>query len=95
MNRHQKLEKSIQRLHQQQVDKQLTQIYAALAISIFETLPEGTDDEKQDFVLQVLQKSQDIWHEAISTGRDVREICIDRTGIDVTSDKREKNHGRT
>lgn len=86
MNRNQRLEKSIQRLHQQQVDKQLTQIYSALALAMYEILPEGTDDEKQDFVLEILQKSQDIWHEAIATGKDVRDMCIEQTGIDVMSD---------
>lgn len=87
MNRNQRLEDAVRRLHQQQVDKQLTQIYAALAISIFEFVPEGTDDEKQDFVLQVLQKSQDIWHEAIENHLDVRQMCVERTGIDVMTDK--------
>jgi len=83
MNRNQRLEQSIKRLHQQQVDKQLTQIYAALAIAIFDMLPSATDEQRQECIQSIFQKSQDIWHEAVRTGVDVRQMCIERTGIDV------------
>ena len=87
MNRNQRLEQAVQRLHQKQVDKQLTQIYAALAIAMFEMLPETSDDEKQERILEIFIHSQDIWHEAVETGKDVRQLCIERTGIDVMTDK--------
>lgn len=88
MNRNQRLEQAVQRLHQQQVDKQLTQIYAALAIALFEMLPEASDDDRQECIKEVFIRSQDIWHEAVETGSDVRQMCIERTGIDVMTDKR-------
>lgn len=88
MNRNQRLEQAVQRLHQQQVDKQLTQIYAALAIALFEMLPDVSDEDKQERIQEVFVRSQDIWHEAIETGTDVRQMCIERTGIDVMTDKR-------
>lgn len=88
MNRNQRLEQAVKRLHQQQVDKQLTQIYAALAIALFEMLPESTEDDKQECIQAVFARSQDIWHEAIENHMDVRQMCVERTGIDVMTDKR-------
>lgn len=87
MNRNQRLEQAVQRLHQQQVDKQLTQIYAALAIALFDMLPESTHEERQECIQEVFVRSQNIWHEAVESGVDVRQMCIERTGIDVMTDK--------
>ena len=88
MNRNKRLEQAVQILHQKQVDKQLTQIYAALAIALFEMLPDVSDEDKQERIQEVFVRSQDIWHEAVETGMDVRQMCIERTGIDVMTDKR-------
>lgn len=63
-------------------ERDTPQIYAAIAISLWETL-DMPDSEKAGAIEMIFAKSQEVWFDCIDKSGDIIEFCQKKTGIDL------------
>lgn len=71
-----------QKLIHKEINKILPNIYAAMAIALWNTLG-MPDEEKQEAIEDIFSESQDIWCDCIDNDKNMLEMCEELTGIDV------------
>lgn len=64
-------------------ERDTPQIYAAIAIALYRLLDVAGEDEKVSAINAIFAESQSVWMECVSSNKDVCQMCIDETGIDV------------
>lgn len=64
------------------IERDTTEIYAAIAIALFRML-DMPDKEKYDAIHSIFAESQGIWMQSIEEKRDMVQKCIEETGIDI------------
>lgn len=63
-------------------EKDTPQIYSALAIALWNML-DLPEDEKADAIEQIFAESQEIWIDCVNKGKDIEQLCLEKTGISI------------
>lgn len=71
-----------QKLIHKEINKILPNIYAAMAMALWNLL-KMPDDEKQEEIEDIFAESQAIWFDCADNDKDMLEMCEELTGIDV------------
>lgn len=63
-------------------ERDTLQIYSALAIALWNMLdlPVG---EKADAIEQIFAESQEVWIDCVNKGKDIEQLCFEKTGISI------------
>lgn len=73
------LEFSLDYIHER-ITNDLPYMYSAVALAVWD-LVDGTEEEKYDAVMDMIQKSSAIWNDVVENGKDIVEECERITGI--------------
>ena len=65
------------------VQQDVRYIYAGMAIAMWNNIEGLTDDEKTDYIAQVIYDSQDVWADCANGGISVLDLCEEVTGLDI------------
>lgn len=71
-----------QKLIQKEINKILPNIYAAMAMALWNTM-EIPESERQEIIENIFSESQAIWFDCADNDKDMLEMCEELTGIDV------------
>lgn len=71
-------------------EKDTPQIYSVIAMALY-NLFDTNEDEKVEWIEQVIAESQRIWNEAVWQNKDVIQMCEDLTGICMRYETNGKN----
>lgn len=73
---------SMSKYFAKRINKSMPQMYAAMGIALLDYLP-GTEEEKSNEVIEIFNKSQKVWTDALSNGDDVIKLFEERTGYEI------------
>lgn len=62
------------------ITNDLPYMYSAVALAVWD-LVDGTEEEKYDAVMDMIQKSSAIWNDVVENNKDIVEECEKITGI--------------
>lgn len=71
-------------------ERDTPQIYSVIAMALY-NLFDTNEDEKVEWIEQVIAESQRIWNEAVWQNKDVIQMCEDLTGICMRYETNVKN----
>ena len=77
-----KMARKMAEINKKVVDRDTTEIYAAIAIALYHLL-DMPDKEKYDAIHSIFAESQEIWMQSVEEKRDMVQKCIEETGIDI------------
>ena len=75
------LNASLEYIHTR-ITNDLPYMYSAVALAVWD-LVDGTEEEKYDAVMDMIQKSSAIWNDVVENGKDIVEECEKITGISM------------
>lgn len=75
------LDFSLDYIHQR-ITNDLPYMYSAVALATWELI-EGDEEQKYDAVMEMINKSVEIWNEVVNSGKDIIEECERITGIQI------------
>ena len=73
------LSASLEYIHTR-ITNDLPYMYSAVALAVWD-LVEGSEEEKYDAVMDMIQKSSAIWNDVVKNEKDIVEECERITGI--------------
>ena len=69
-------------------ERDTPQIYSALALALWNTLA-MPDEEKPEAIEMIFAESQEIWIDCVNKGKDIEQLCFEKTGISIRGNKDE------
>ena len=75
------LSASLEYIHTR-ITNDLPYMYSAVALAVWD-LVEGSEEEKYDAVMDMIQKSSAIWNDVVENNKDIVEECEKITGISM------------
>lgn len=85
MGKNNRLINQFKQMHQS-IQNLTPEIYAGIALALHRRFGWGFKRINDLFL-----ESQDIWNECVRTGKNIQQMCLDETGIDVVRKVNDKN----
>lgn len=72
---------SLEYIHDR-ISKNLPYVYSAIALAMW-NLYEGTDEEKHDAIMELIQESGRVWNDIVENEKNVIDECERITGVSI------------
>ena len=66
----------------QRTSKDLPNMYSAVALALW-NLVEGDETDKYNAIMEMIEKSSEIWNDVVENGKDISIECENVTGINI------------